>query len=526
MRRLSLLAVSISTVTLLAAGASAGTLNVNNPQLNAMGGAGASSSYQMNPALITPLRGENRFDLNLGSASFYIEDPRGFANEVRRFLDEDLEQYNNFDDSELDNALLELINTADSIRAAADDYRDEDGDTTLDELRDEAEELSPANQKAQNEVAEVTSLVTLTQENFEGFSDRPVNFGLMASLGLTMPRGGAPFAIKLENNTYGGAQFQLNDNDLQPFFNVSADINQYLGRVDVLDVRLQELIDAAEAVEENCDDQGCPNNEDDEFDDAYDRFVAAQNSLNDDTDNEVFQNGEFNEDSLSFEEDELESTVDFLGANITQVGLGSGMDFPNAVGNFSVGAVGKVQLVSVFGEVVNVNDDIDAGFVQENTENYVTGNVDLGIAQTFPNITVGTFGVGAVVKDVIPQSFESGDGREIHIDPKVRAGVSHQTPFTLITMDVDLTENDPVGFGTPSRYLGFGMEFNAWRLASIRGGYRTNLAVEDANIITAGVGLTPWIMNLEVSGWVKPNPEDEIDLALNSGFSADLAIKF
>lgn len=558
MRRLSLLAVSI----MAASGATAGTLNVNDTRLNAMGGAGASSSDRLNPALISPARAGNAFEINLASATLYTEDPQGFANKLQAFLDDDLETYEEFDYGQisqsldrLTNALSATVDATNDYAQAVDDYIDEfenDPDTAdsepvntaFNDLDEASNEQTAAISGMFDSTNSYDTLARDTQDTFNELSNRAVNVGLMASLGLRIPRGGAPFALSLSNNTYGGAELLLQEDDLDGLRLAIDDIEEYNTELEGIDqTEFANLMSAARELDEEIAKGDQADSDDiqdllEALDTALTAFQGAQTDLEgfnsaEGTDREgegLFVNGEFNEDAeaLNFDPDNFDSTIEILGANITELALGTGYDFPNDLGNFSVGAVGKFQYVQVFSTSFGVDDadDFDVETLQDDLEGYITGNIDLGISQTFPNVTVGTFAVGAVVKDLIPQTFEAPNGRDVSIGPKVRAGVSHQTPLTLIAVDLDLTENEPVGYGSPSRYLGLGMEFDAWGWANIRGGYRNNLAVDDASIITAGVGITPWIMSVEVSGWTKPNAENDIDLALNSGLSADISFKF
>ncbi|MCH8551261.1 MAG: conjugal transfer protein TraF [Natronospirillum sp.] len=522
MRRLS----ALTAAMLAASGATAGGMIVNSPQINSMGGAGVASSSALNPAMITPIRGEYDFDLTIGSGTLFLEDPNGFAFNLQQFLDEDLETYQDFDYGQLNTSASNLADAAGDTADAANNF-DETDSSTLDDLRAAQQNQTAATNETQGSVGNYRGLVESTEKTFRAFSDRPVNFGLLAGLGLTMPRGDVPFAIALSNNTYGGARLNLQESDLQNLNFVLDDLDDYLEAVEELNQRLETLVDAAEAFEAAPNDAGAQS----AFEDARDDFDAQRavvESFN--SENELFVGGEVDDDAdiLTFDEEDLDSTIDLLGANITELAFGSGMDFPNVYGNLSVGATAKIQYIQVFGDVIAFDDadSVDASFINENTNEYVAVNLDIGVAQSFQQPGLGMFSVGAVVKDLIPQSFESGDGRDIDIGPKVRAGVSHQTRLTRVTMDIDLTENDPIGFGVPTRYFGIGGEFNAWDWARFRAGYRNNLAVDDASIITAGIGLTPWVTQLEFSGWYKPNSEDEVDLLLNTGFSADFAVRF
>lgn len=516
MRRLSLIAAGI----LAASGATAGSFNLNNPQLNAMGGAGVSSSSRANPALITPGRAQNSFELNLGAVSFYVEDPQGFAGAIQDFLDDDLiDRYADYDVNALSTSLGDLSDQADITAQAADDYQDDPTPANRTNLDTERDNLETQTSASQDEVDVSDTLIRDTQTSLDTFSDKPINGALMASLGLAMPRGNVPFSVSVSNNTYGGARLNV-ENDTRRFLDITEDTDEYLERLNTLNTRLGEFIDAV-------DDHGAGS---DEADEAYANYEAAQTAFNEDTSNGVYVGGELDSEALTFESDEFDSNIEVLAANISEVSLATGMDMPNDFGNLSFGAAGKVQYIMVSGSRINVNDfentDQITDNANDNLESYFTGNIDLGVSQTFTQIGVGTVAVGAVVRDVIPQTFEAGDGQEVNIGPKVRAGVSHYTPYSLVSVDIDLTENEAVGYGVDTRYLSLGMELDAFGWAQVRAGFRNNLAVDDASVVSGGLGFSPWGASLDLAGWFKPNFEDEIDLALNAGFSADLGISF
>src|SRR5690606_41160112 len=103
------------------------------------------------------------------------------------------------------------------------------------------------------------------------------------------------------------------------------------------------------------------------------------------------------------------------------------------------------------------------------------------------------------------------------IKPQPRLGVAHQTSWSTVALDLDLVENDPIGYGEGSQYAAFGVELNAFDILQLRGGYRANLVNSERNIASVGVGL--WLLGLHVDLAVAGN-ENEL------GASAQLGLSF
>ena len=97
----------------------------------------------------------------------------------------------------------------------------------------------------------------------------------------------------------------------------------------------------------------------------------------------------------------------------------------------------------------------------------------------------------------------------------VRIGVSHQTNWSTLVADLDLTENDPVDGGEGSQYASFGAEFNAFRIAQLRVGYRADLVNSDRSTVSAGVGFSPLGVHVDLA---VAAGESEIGAAAQFGF--------
>ena len=107
----------------------------------------------------------------------------------------------------------------------------------------------------------------------------------------------------------------------------------------------------------------------------------------------------------------------------------------------------------------------------------------------------------------------------ISLDTQFRGGISHTTDWSVVAIDLDLMENDPVAFEAPTQYASIGAEFDLYDLFQFRAGYRTNLSVDDASVVSAGLGFSPYGVHLDLAAMVNPSdPEKEVGAAIELGF--------
>ncbi|MDX1343155.1 MAG: hypothetical protein R3227_12390, partial [Reinekea sp.] len=162
--------------------------------------------------------------------------------------------------------------------------------------------------------------------------------------------------------------------------------------------------------------------------------------------------------------------------------------------------------------------------LQENSTSLFRANLDVGAAKSWD--FYGRLRAGVALKDIIPWTLESKSGTELLIRPKLRVGGAHETRFTKVAIDLDITENKPLKYGVPTRYLGIGGELNAFGWAALRAGYRANLSVADSSVISGGIGLTPFGTGLDLSAWVKPKFDDPTTLIQDVGAVVQFSVNF
>jgi len=70
-----------------------------------------------------------------------------------------------------------------------------------------------------------------------------------------------------------------------------------------------------------------------------------------------------------------------------------------------------------------------------------------------------------------------------------------------LAADVDLTPASGFSSDEKRQYAGIGAELNAWSWAQLRAGYRADIRNSDNNVVTAGIGISPFdVVHLDLTG--------------------------
>ncbi len=215
-----------------------------------------------------------------------------------------------------------------------------------------------------------------------------------------------------------------------------------------------------------------------------------------------------------------ESELQTRAIAVAEVGISLARNFEFSFGEISIGVTPKYMQVSTIDYVANVRSaefNIDTNKVDSSAF-----NIDVGVAKRYDNGVT----TGLVVKNLIPQSFRTANTTgmgDIDLKPQVRFGVAHSASWNSIAsstlaLDLDITENEPVGFDQKTRYLGVGTELDLYRTAQLRVGYKKNLSDGSyADTVTAGFGLSPFGLHLDLALAASPNLE-QVAGGLQLGF--------
>lgn len=199
--------------------------------------------------------------------------------------------------------------------------------------------------------------------------------------------------------------------------------------------------------------------------------------------------------------DSLTSRAEGHAAVVSEVGIAMAREFDWGGFNYSLGVTPKFQRVDTFNYNVAINDYDTSDFHSDQYRTNENGfNADIGFAtQLTPNWTLGL-----VAQNIVPRSIDTkvinGVQETFKIRPQVTAGTAWHNDFVTTALDVDLTPASGFASDEKRQFASVGAEFNSWRWAQLRAGYRHNMADSEGSAFTAGIGLSPFdVVHLDLT---------------------------
>ena len=557
---------SLLALAILTAGSVSATPFVgNDTRSSAMGNTGVASAESFaasnfNPALLSAYDDGVDFGLQLPSLKAAIDDGYGFLESVTVVED--------FDNVDSESILLEVNGGGDvkSLTQAINDVQNaadfSDGATQqeLDDFETANNALDEKITTIKTEMDNLDVAVTNTNDTLESLEDKPLSF--LGSLGtaIAIPRSGLGLALHLKTEANAGMRASISQSDLDKISNIATDTSGFTDEAQQLTTLNSNLASAASTYN-NFDTSAnpCASDADSDYQTAFNNLAKAQAKLEAestgtnqnaticdgsggtttsvqtpegstnvssyDSANGVYVDGELQASATEGLGDD--STITVLGANVIELGVSASREFTYRGQTFSAGVTPKLLSLQIFEDTIAFDEagSFDTSSLNQNLTTAFAANIDLGIAKNWYNVLGGQVRAGMAVKDLIPLTFESSSGRELEMGPKVRIGAAHDTRFSTVALDVDLTENEPLGYGVPTRYIGLGGEFDAFNWVKLRAGYRNNLAVDDSHVVTTGLGFTPFGVGLDFSAWLSPASEVEEMLA-DAGIAAQFSMNW
>lgn len=181
--------------------------------------------------------------------------------------------------------------------------------------------------------------------------------------------------------------------------------------------------------------------------------------------------------------------------------------------NLAVGLSAKFLLIEAYGYTDPLRSaEVDIGRTGRKTGSQFA--FDVGVLKE-----VGVWKFALVAKNLVPGSYKYGDsGDEFKIEPQLRAGFAYQSRYSILELDIDVMENEPVGFALPSQIAAIGWEWQTWRWLALRAGYQQNLTGDEAGYGSVGLGvILNGVVHLDIAG---------IAGEAGEGLSAQLGVQF
>ncbi|SUF55867.1 conjugal transfer protein TraF [Salmonella enterica] len=202
--------------------------------------------------------------------------------------------------------------------------------------------------------------------------------------------------------------------------------------------------------------------------------------------------------------DALTSRAYGRAAVVSDVGVAMAREFESNGFKYSVGVTPKYQRVDLFNYNVTVQNYDSHDFRSSDYRNTTTGfNADIGFATDLN----ANWTLGLVAQNIVPRSIDTkevnGLKETFKIRPQVTAGASWHNTLVTTALDVDLTPASGFTSDKKRQFASLGAEFNAWKWAQLRAGYRQNMSSSEGSTFTAGIGFSPFdVMHLDLTGLV------------------------
>lgn len=213
--------------------------------------------------------------------------------------------------------------------------------------------------------------------------------------------------------------------------------------------------------------------------------------------------------------DEFVSTIETQGADVTEQAI----SFARSVGlaqqeRVHIGlSLKQVTFTSIHFEQRIDDFDISvydqAPYQQQSTR----FNMDLGMVHDLS----GPWQWGVVVRNLLAYDYHTVLGGRIKQRPIARIGLGYRTEPLRISIDMDLTRNEPLGFDPDKQFVAVGAEWFLWRNTALRAGLRHNL-VDATTLPSVGLGFGGRMAHLDI-GVARSGREDEWGVALQAGLA-------
>jgi len=209
----------------------------------------------------------------------------------------------------------------------------------------------------------------------------------------------------------------------------------------------------------------------------------------------------------SFNTNTLQSTITLRGIVLSEVGFAFSREFRINKQNIALGISPKVVQAQLYDIPIGLNSPSFSNFNgNDYLAKYSIANFDLGAAKNFRN----GWRAGLVIKNVIPYFLDFkrapvagaapvATGDTLRLIPQSRAGISYTNRRIVIALDADLYRNDPAGLENYTQFISLGGEVNAWNWAQLRLGYRADLVNSSRNIVSLGLGFSPFGIHTDIA---------------------------
>lgn len=217
-----------------------------------------------------------------------------------------------------------------------------------------------------------------------------------------------------------------------------------------------------------------------------------------------------NTGEISLSEPTLESEVEAVGIVFNELAIPMAREVEIGGQKFGLGITPKYVSVTTYDYLAKVIDEGEDGIndVSDKLEDYEEKdsnfNLDIGISYK-----TGNWSTGLAIRNLISQEYDTITDRQYELKPHARIGGAYSDNWYTVAVDLDLTEQDGLFEDQETQFVAVGAEFDVADIVQLRAGFNHNLSDTDLSMWSAGIGLSPWGVLMELSVTSAP----EIDAA-------------
>ncbi len=493
----------------------------------AMGGTGVAAAktvhaVQFNPSLLSMGSDDDDFGLLLPQMGGYLSDEDEFIDSADAFADADYA-------TSFSDAITDIEAPLNNITTALDDI------TTA----SDAEDLAAINTATQTLNTHVTSLqlgtlaltnaTTNLNSGLASISEKALRGGLGGGLGIAIPSKKFSVAISANNNISFSGKLTVAQADMNLLTDYTSATNAYasvLANYSSATAAVTSVLTDIDTETNGANDTATLLGLASDLDTAQTDLDTANTALTEFDYTGTAGNAIFVDGTLAPGADniELASTVSIIAVAISEVAISISREFKIMERDVAIGITPKLQRIDAYNYIVSASDETDTGDIADFGIEDTGFNLDLGASTKFGALEQGT--VGIVIKNLISKDIQTTDNNpltndlSISISPQIRAGVAYQAfGFVNLAADLDLIENDPIAFESATQFLALGAEADVLGFLQLRTGFRSNLAASGQDVISGGMGVSPFgLFHVDLGFYANTSaPEKEAGLVFELG---------
>jgi hypothetical protein len=213
-----------------------------------------------------------------------------------------------------------------------------------------------------------------------------------------------------------------------------------------------------------------------------------------------------------------QTSLQVRGVEAKDLGIAVAGNFPDLAG-LDIGVIPKLTQFATYDFLIDAQSNPKI-ILNQGQRNYTELNMDLGAARVYDLDSGDQLKAGLAFKDVISRKLITVLGNTIDIKPRATLGAGYISQGTVVGVDLDLIANHPMlaGLTKESQFIRLGAEFDDWRWAQLRIGYRHDLKGNYVGLPSVGVGMSLHGIHFDVGAAYIGKKEAALSLQTGSNF--------